>query len=69
MIKPDDLVEDVVSRYPQTVRIFMTHNFPCLVCGEPVWGTIEENALRNGLSRTSISALMNDLNDTIGESV
>ena len=67
MIRPEDFVEDVVSRHPQTVRIFMAHNFPCLVCGEPVWGTIEENASRNGLSDASFSALMNDLNDAVNE--
>ena len=65
MIGPEDLVEDLVSAHPATVRVFMDHSFPCLVCGEPVWGTIAENARRNGLSDQQLEALLDDLNRII----
>ena len=66
-IHSDDLVEDVVETYPETVRTFMDHNFPCLVCGEPVWGTIEENARRNGIVGEAFHTLMRALNQTVSD--
>jgi len=67
MIRPDDLVEDVVQRSPQTVRVFMSHRFPCLVCGEPVWGTIRENAERNGITGAAFDRMMADLNAAVSD--
>lgn len=37
-------VEEVLEKYPKTVKVFMDLRIPCLVCGEPLWGTIEETA-------------------------
>lgn len=64
-IKPEDLVEDVIQEFPATVRIFMDHDFPCLICGEAVWGTIAENAKRNNISGEKLDELMKALNETI----
>lgn len=65
MIELDDLVEDVVAKHPKTVRVFMAHNFPCLVCGEPVWGTIGENAVRYGLTPQQQNVLIQALNEAV----
>jgi hybrid cluster-associated redox disulfide protein len=43
-IKKDMSVEDLIDAYPQTVQILIRMGLPCLVCGEPFWGTIEELA-------------------------
>ncbi len=64
-IKPDDLVEDVIQKYPQTVKIFMDFDFPCLICGEPVWGTIRENADRNNITGEKFEEMMNALNKAV----
>ncbi len=66
-IKPEDLVEDVIQQYPATVRVFMDHDFPCLVCGEAVWGTVEENAGRNNITGEKFNELMKALNETISD--
>ncbi len=65
MITLNDLVEDVVAKYPKTVRVFMAHSFPCLVCGEPVWGTIGENADRNALKPEQQEKLIQALNEAV----
>ncbi len=64
-IKPEDLVEDVIQKYPQTVKIFMDFDFPCLICGEPVWGTIKENADRNGITGEKFENMMKALNQSL----
>ena len=58
-IKGSDLVEEVISKRPETTAIFMNHGMPCLVCGEALWGTIEENATRY---KVNLGNLLRDLN-------
>lgn len=43
-ITKDMLIEDLLDEYPQAVQIFLRMGLPCLVCGEPFWGTIEQLA-------------------------
>ena len=64
-IKPEDLVEDVIQQYPATVRVFMDHDFPCLVCGEAIWGTVAENAERYDIRGEKFDQLMKALNETV----
>lgn len=53
-------VEEVVTRFPETVHIFYKYGLPCIACGEPVWGTIAENAKRYRVR--NLSALLEELN-------
>lgn len=64
-IKPEDLVEEVIQKYPQTVKIFMDFDFPCLICGEPVWGTIKENADRSGITGEKFEKMMEAVNKAV----
>ncbi len=61
MIKPEDTIEDVITKYPKTVKIFMNFGIPCMVCGEPIWGTIKENAEKYGVKE--LDELIKALNE------
>jgi hypothetical protein len=39
-------VEDILRDFPEKSGIFVQMGLPCLVCGEPFWGTVEELCLR-----------------------
>ena len=52
-------VEEVLERYPETVKVFTELKIPCLVCGEPLWGTIKETAERYNVE---LSTLLDCLN-------
>ncbi len=52
-------VEDVIKGYPTLTKVFIDFGLPCLVCGEPFWGTIEELARQNDVD---INVLLNKLN-------
>jgi len=41
-ITEDTKIEDLLKTYPSLVRVFIAHGLPCLVCGNPFWGTIGE---------------------------
>lgn len=53
-------VEEVVMRYPKSVPIFFAHGLPPIACGEPVWGTIAENAAKRNLA--DLDTLIRELN-------
>ena len=63
-ITADSLVEEVIADYPDTVKIFMDHGLPCILCGEPVWGTIRENADRK---KIPLEPLIRDLEACISQ--
>jgi hybrid cluster-associated redox disulfide protein len=58
-ISGDMTVEEVLDTYPKTVKVFMDLRIPCLVCGEPLWGTLEETAEKYGVE---LSLLLERLN-------
>lgn len=35
-------IDELLAAYPFLSRTFIEFGMPCMVCGEPFWGTIEE---------------------------
>ncbi len=60
-ITEDMTVEEVLERYPETVKVFAELKIPCLVCGEPLWGTIKETAERYGVELSLLLSRLNEL--------
>jgi len=42
LITLDMEIEDIVEKYPQTIRPMQEMGVQCMLCGEPVWGTLGE---------------------------
>ncbi|NLI99016.1 DUF1858 domain-containing protein [bacterium] len=42
LISKDSSIEEVITRFPDTVEVFVRFGMPCFVCGEPAWGTVAE---------------------------
>nr|MBN2277143.1 DUF1858 domain-containing protein [candidate division Zixibacteria bacterium] len=42
MIKANEYVEDLIKRIPELDAYLMKRGIRCVICGEPVWGTIGE---------------------------
>ena len=55
-------IEDLIAASPGSVRLFVRHGLPCLTCGEPVWGTVEEVVRVSGKKEPEIDALVEELN-------
>ncbi len=58
-------IEDLVERFPGSVRFLINRNLPCLVCGEPSWGTLEELALDKSWDDNAINKLVEEMNDEL----
>lgn len=60
-------VEDLITSYPGSVRFLVDRGIPCLVCGEPVWGTLHEVLQSAGKSEEEITALLEELSAAVAE--
>lgn len=56
-------IEELVENYPFSVRYLMEKGIRCIMCGEPIWGTLEEAALEKSFSRTEIDQFVSELNE------
>jgi hybrid cluster-associated redox disulfide protein len=56
-------IEEILEHHPNTVKVFMDFGVPCLVCGEPLWGKVEEVAEKYGADLTE---LLKKLNSAVG---
>jgi hypothetical protein len=43
-------IEDLVDNYPFSVRYLMEKGIKCIMCGEPIWGTLEEASREKNFS-------------------
>ncbi len=55
-------IEDLIKIKPTSVKYLMDKGIRCLVCGEPIWGTLESAANEKGFSETDIEIFVSELN-------
>ncbi len=49
-LTPSITIEELLERIPAAARILSRFRIVCIACGEPVWGTLEENARQAGVT-------------------
>ncbi len=57
-------VDMILEEEPRLARLFIDAGLPCLVCGEPFWGTVRELCDQRGVNCIKLVEL---LNKEIGE--
>ncbi|NPV12562.1 MAG: DUF1858 domain-containing protein [Ignavibacteria bacterium] len=55
-------IEELVVLKPEAVKYLMDKGIRCLVCGEPIWGTLESASKEKGYSDADIEKFVEDLN-------
>jgi hypothetical protein len=60
-------IEDLVSQIPESVNFLREKGIVCIICGEPVWGTLHELAIRKGFSDSEVEEMTKELNGLTGE--
>lgn len=63
-IDSESRVEELVEANPEVVRFLIRYGLPCVVCGEPFWGTIGELAEQKGFGKDQIEKLIADMNES-----
>jgi hybrid cluster-associated redox disulfide protein len=64
MITAEMITKEVVTKYPQTIKVFFRHGMQCTGCYISGFHSIAESAKQWGVEMES---LLNDLNDVIIE--
>jgi len=65
MITEDMEIEEIISQYPQTIQPMSEMGIQCILCGEPVWGTLREKAFEKNLS--NLPEIVRKLNEIISK--
>lgn len=65
MISADSDIEDLVHDYPELIRPLREYGIVCIVCGEPVWGTLGELAKSKNIN--DIDKIVTAMNRIITE--
>ncbi len=60
-ITPGITIEDLIDHYPTSNAFLIKRGLPCIVCGEPVWGTLQELARDKKFTEDQITQLTADL--------
>ena len=55
------LIEDLVDNYPSSVRYLMENGIRCIMCGEPIWGTLEEAANEKGFKDEDVKRFISEM--------
>ncbi len=61
-ITKDISIEDLIIQKPSSIKYLMDKGIRCLVCGEPIWGTLESAAKEKGFDDKEIQIIVNELN-------
>lgn len=64
-INPEITIEDLVNHYPGVSTLLINRGLPCIICGEPVWGTLRELAMDKHYSEYQITELVNLLKEEL----
>ena len=62
-IEATTTIEDIVKDYPELIRPLREYGIKCVACGEPLWGTLEENANDRGIN--NLETIIKELNKII----
>lgn len=61
-ITAETKVDEMVERWPETVSFLLRRGLPCVVCGEPFWGSLRELCKQKGWSEERIAELVREFN-------
>lgn len=67
LITKDMWVEEILEKYPTAQEFLSKKNIVCVMCGEPVWGSLEELMRDKDFSDKEIETIIKELNKFIKE--
>jgi hypothetical protein len=60
-IHEDIWIEELVDLIPESVGLLKEYGLPCIICGEPIWGTLQDLAKSKGLSEELLHEILTRL--------
>jgi len=63
LISKDMQIEEIVEKYPETIGPLQEMSIQCIICGEPVLGTLEQKARAKG--QKNLEKIVDHLNEVV----
>jgi methionine synthase II (cobalamin-independent) len=63
MITKETTIEEIIEKIPDSVKFLSEKGIRCIICGEPVWGTIYDAAKEKGFNENEIELIIKQLNE------
>ena len=54
-------IEELIETVPESVKYLMEEGIRCVVCGEPIWGTLEEAVMEKGFEKDDLKRFVAEL--------
>ena len=67
VVKKETSIEQLVGKFPASVKYLSEKGIMCMACGEPVGSTLEEAARKNGFGEEDINNIVRDLNKLLDQ--
>jgi hybrid cluster-associated redox disulfide protein len=64
VITADMAIGDVLKKYPESLKVFLSHGLMCVGCAVARFENIEQGAMAHGIN---VDALMKDLNEVAAQ--
>ena len=61
-INAEITIEDLIESFPDAVSYLIQKGLPCVVCGEPFWGTLKELAEQNKWNEKQLAEFVEQFN-------
>lgn len=58
-------IEELITKHPMSVPILMKRGIKCIVCGEPIWGTLEDAVKEKGFSDHDLDGIVEEINQAV----
>ncbi|HEX37634.1 MAG TPA: DUF1858 domain-containing protein [Candidatus Cloacimonetes bacterium] len=65
LITKEMWIEELLEKYPAAQEFFSKKNIVCVMCGEPVWGSLEEVMKEKDFDDEKIATIIQELNQFI----
>jgi len=62
-ITKDIEIEELIEKVPASVSYLSKKGIRCIMCGEPIWGTLEEAAREKEFSDEEIDIFVSEINE------
>jgi hypothetical protein len=56
------VIEELLELFPDSLNFLADKGIRCVICGEPIWGTLEEAAKEKGFTDQDIDRLAEEIN-------
>ncbi|MDI3516437.1 MAG: hypothetical protein PWP37_977 [Thermotogota bacterium] len=60
-------MSEIAERYPYLIDFLLKKGIKCIVCGDVLWGTLGEEAKRQGFTDEQLDEIIREANELVAQ--